>query len=267
MDDMELVLSTSDGEPSSSENEEDDIDITDSDGAESEEDVKLPAVADGPSDAGGKVSNVSSASNEAEVVGVKENNNNKSKVQTTDGVDLFPPDGSKMRKASQAWSYGGLKKDDKGRLLRDKMYCALCTKTFKYNQSPSALTDHLKHRHADKMLELETAKQSQSKLTEFRFTKANIAEKYKASNPKQKQFRSDLVDWIIKDKRPFAISNDKGLRKVIKNLDPRIAVPVGRTISNDIAKKFSEKKKSTLEKLSKVNYFSCTNDGGTSLSN
>ena len=29
MDDMELVLSTSDGEPSSSENEEDDIDITD----------------------------------------------------------------------------------------------------------------------------------------------------------------------------------------------------------------------------------------------
>ena len=75
------------------------------------------------------------------------------------------------------------------------------------------------------------------------------------------------MDWVIKDKRPFAISNDKGLRKVIKNLDPRIAVPVGRTISNDIAKKFSEKKKCTIEKLSKVKYFSCTNDGGTSLAN
>ena len=259
MSDLELVLSNSDDEPSSSENEEDDIDITDSDGAESEEDVELPAV-DGPRDGGGQVSNVASEKE-------KNNNKSKSKVQTIDGVDLFPPDGSKMRKASQAWSYGGLKKDDKGRLLTDKIYCALCPKTFKYNQSPSGLTDHLKHRHADKMLELESTKQSQSKLTDFRFTKADVQEKYKASHPKQKKFRSDLVDWIIKDKRPFAISNDKGLRKVIQNLDPRIKVPVGQTISNDIAKKYSDKKKSMIEKLRKVDYFSCTNDGGTSLSN
>ena len=86
MEDIELVLSTSEGESSSSEreDEEDDIDITDSDGEESEEDVKLPAV-DGPSDEGGKVSNVAPASNESEVVRVKEKNNNKSKVQTTNG--------------------------------------------------------------------------------------------------------------------------------------------------------------------------------------
>ena len=268
MSDMELVLSTSEGEPSltEDEDEEDDIDISDSDGAESEEDVKLPAV-DGPRDGGDKVSNVASPSNEAEVVCVKEKNNNKSKVQTIDGVDLFPPDGTKMRKASQAWSYGGLKKDSKGRLLRDTMYCALCPKSFKYNQSPSALTDHLKHRHTDKMLELESAKQSQSKLTDFRFTKADVQEKYKATHPKQKKFRSDLVDWVITDKRPFAISDDKGLRKVVKNLDPRIKVPAGRTISRDIATKYSEKKKIMIEKLTKVNYFSCTNDGGTSLAN
>ena len=256
MSDMELVLSTSEGEPSltEDEDEEDDIDISDSDGAESEEDVKLPAV-DGPRDGGDKVSNVASPSNEAEVVCVKEKNNNKSKVQTIDGVDLFPPDGTKMRKASQAWSYGGLKKDSKGRLLRDTMYCALCPKSFKYNQSPSALTDHLKHRHTDKMLELESAKQSQSKLTDFRFTKADVQEKYKATHPKQKKFRSDLVDWVITDKRPFAISDDKGLRKVVKNLDPRIKVPAGRTISRDIATKYSEKKKITIEKLTKVSLF------------
>ena len=120
MADMELVLSTSEGEPSSSEDQEDDLDITDSDGAESEE----PIVA-GPSDGGGQVSNVASASNAGEeVVDVKEKNNNKTKVLTIDGVDLFPPDGSKMRKASLAWSYGGLKKDDKGWLLRDVL-CSL----------------------------------------------------------------------------------------------------------------------------------------------
>ena len=270
MADMELVLSTSEGEPSSSEDqEEDDIDITDSDGAESVEDVKQPVVA-GPSDGGVKVSDVAAPSHAGEeVVGAKEKNNNKTKVQTIDGEDLFPPDGSKMRKASLAWSYGGLKKDDKGRLLRDKMYCALCPKTFNYNQSPSALSDHLRHKHADKMLELESAKQSQSqsKLTDFRFTKAEVKEKYKRSHPKQKKFRSDMVDWVVTDKRPFAISDDRGLRKVIKNLDPKITVPVGRTISRDVAKKYSEKKKIIIEKLKEVDYFSCTNDGGTSLSN
>ena len=90
-------------------------------------------------------------------VNVAEKNNNKSRVKTTDGVDLFPPEGSKMRKASQSWSYGGLMKDSKGRLITDTMYCALCPKSFKYNQSPSPLTDHLKYHHSDKMLELENS--------------------------------------------------------------------------------------------------------------
>ena len=285
---MELRLS-SDSESSSSECEDD---ISGSDGEESEEELEMEVAGILP-----RNFNVASASNararaegqEGKVTGIlpgnsnvasvsnagaeareveKEKNNNKLKVQTTDGVNLFPPDGSKMRKASQAWSYGGLKKDDKGKLLTDKMYCALCPKTFRYNHSPSALSDHLKHKHTDKMLELEAAeKQSQSKLTDFRFVKTNIQEQYKASHPKQKAFRSDLGDWVIKDKRPFSIVNDWGFRKAVKTLDSRIKVPSDKTISNDIKMKYAVKKKVTIEKLKQVDYFSCTNDGGTSLAN
>ena len=286
MDDLDLKLTSSEGESSSSECEEEDVGtpVSDAETVPSEDEGKVTGILPRNSDvASGSNARTEAGAEEGKVTGIlprisndasgsnaraeAEKNNNQSRVKTTDGVDLFPPDGTKMRKASQAWSYGGLKKDDKGRLLRDKMYCALCTKTFKYNQSPSALSDHLKHKHADKMLELESAKQSQSKLTDFRFIKTDVQEKYKATHPKQKQFRSDLVDWVIKDKRPFAISDDKGLRKVVKNLDPRIKVPAGRTISRDIATKYLQRKRITLEKLKKVNYFSCTNDGGTSLAN
>ena len=156
MDALELMLSCSDSESSESECEEG-LDISGSEAEEStEEELEMEVTGILPRNivasasnarAGaegqeGKVtgilpgnSNVASVSNaraEARVV-EKEKNNNKSKVQTTDGVELFPPDGSKMRKASKAWHYGGLKKDDKGKLLKDTMFCALCPKSFKYN--------------------------------------------------------------------------------------------------------------------------------------
>ena len=120
----------------------------------------------------------------------------------------------------------------------------------------------------DAMIELDAAKkQSQAKLTDFKFMKTSNQEKYKASNPKQKQFRSDLQDWIVKAKRPFSIVNDLNLQKVFRNLDPKINVPHGKTITRDIASNFMKKKKLQKEELKGVDFFSCTNVGGFSLSN
>ena len=48
--------------------------------------------------------------------------------------------------------------------------------------------DHLNSKHMEAMIELDAAKkQSQAKLTDFKFMKTSNQEKYKASNPKQKQ--------------------------------------------------------------------------------
>ena len=82
-----------------------------------------------------KLPSVTAETSEAAATALtEERNNNKarSKVQTVDGVDLFPPSGSKGPRASKAWAYGGLKKDEKGKLLTDKMYCSLCPKIFKF---------------------------------------------------------------------------------------------------------------------------------------
>ena len=200
---------------------------------------------------------------------VKENNNNKSKSKLQhNGETLFPPGGSKGSRASKAWDYGGLKKDSKGRLLTDKMFCGLCSKEFKYNQSPGALNDHLNNHHMQVLIEhMEEKKNTQTKLTEFRFEKTKVEEKYKANNPKQKSFRGNMRDWIIENKRPFNIANDGGLRKVIKSLDPRIRVPCGQTFMNDVSKEYVNKRKIQKERFKDVEHFTCTNDGGTSLSN
>ena len=199
-----------------------------------------------------------------------ERNNNKSrtKLQTPDGVDLFPPGGSKGSKASVAWTYGGLKKDDKGNILKDTIYCSLCPKTFKYHSSPSNLTDHLNSKHVEAMMELEvTKKQSQAKLTDFKFLKKSSTEKYKALHPKQQQFRADLQDWIVKDKRPFAIVGDMGLKKVVANLDAKLILPHRTMITKDIAASYVKNRKIQTEKFKNVDSFACTNDGGTSLGN
>ena len=87
--------------------------------------------------------------------------------------ELFPPLGSRGPKASKAWNYGGLKKDLDGNLIKDKMYCALCPKTFRYTNSPSALQDHLNHIHI-----MEMTRKMIFKLTE--------------TSPVQSKFHGDL---------------------------------------------------------------------------
>ena len=198
----------------------------------------------------------------------RNNNKSKTKLQTPDGVDLFPPGGSKGSKASVAWTYGGLKKDDKGNILKDTIYCSLCPKTFKYHSSPSNLTDHLNSKHIEAMMDLEaTKKQSQAKLTDFKFLKPSSTDKYKPSHPKQQQFRANLKDWIVKDKRPFAIVGDMGLKKVVANLDAKLTLPHRTTITKDIAASYVKNRKIQTEKFKNVDSFTCTNDGGTSLGN
>ena len=158
-DDLQLELSFSEpDDPQSSEESDDDIDSSDVEEVEDEEDSDASdtteeTVEQPPPPPGA----------------MKENNNNKSKSKLKhNGDELFPPGGSKGSRASKAWLYGGLKKDVKGNLLTDKMYCGLCPKEFKYNQSPGGLTEHLNHNHVEAMIEMMDEKKTQPKLTDFR---------------------------------------------------------------------------------------------------
>ena len=85
--------------------------------------------------------------------------------------------------------------------------------------------DHLNSKHLKVMIELGAAKkQSQAKLTDFKFMKPSNQEKFKASNPKQKQ-------KLLRQRGLFRLSMILILRKYLrfKNLDPKINVPHSKT--------------------------------------
>ena len=107
------------------------------------------------------------------------------------------------------------------------------------------------------------ASKNQPKITLF--SKSFTIKKYNNNHPKQKKCRKSLFNWTIRNKRPLGICEDSGFREVIEIADNQLCVPSRRTVSRDIQQFYLVKKKETIEKFSEVNYFSCTNDAGTSL--
>ena len=76
-----------------------------------------------------------------------------SPVQSKFHGDLFPPPGSRGPRASMCWTFGGMKKDSDGNLLKDKLYCALCPQTLgPYVSSPSNLRNHITNKHKEVIL-------------------------------------------------------------------------------------------------------------------
>ena len=63
--------------------------------------------------------------------------------------------GSRGPKTSKAWKHGGFKKDSKGNLIKDMVWCSYCGKSSKFLSSPSNLMDHVNNRHMDIVIKQE----------------------------------------------------------------------------------------------------------------
>ena len=71
---------------------------------------------------------------------------------SSNGVRLFPPTtGGKLK--SEAWKHGSFKKDNKGNLLKETVFCAHCSFSAKYCSSPTNLLRHIEKEHGDLMKE------------------------------------------------------------------------------------------------------------------
>ena len=174
---------------------------------------------------------------------------------------LFPPERSK----SDVWKFGGFPKDENGKLLKERVICSICGKKIHYANSPTNFRTHLNDKHGSivKSVFSKTSTTNQPKITMF--GKSFTIKKYKGDHPKQRKFRKLVNKWIIKDKRSLGICEDVGFRDIIELADNQLSVPSRRTVTREIKSLFSQKRKETKEKFSKIDYFSCTNDAGTSL--
>ena len=180
-------------------------------------------------------------------------------------IKLFPPE----KNRSTVWKFGGFGKDDKGNLVKDKVVCSICGKKITQSGSPTNFKTHLIDKHGSIVQPVfdqvagAGASKNQPKITLF--SKSFTIKKYNNNHPKQKKCRKSLLNWTIRNKRPLGICEDSGFREVIEIADNQLCVPSRRTVSRDIQQFYLVKKKETIEKFSEVNYFSCTNDAGTSL--
>ena len=197
----------------------------------------------------------------------KELNNNKGSKTKLEwkGQELFIPTGKNV--SSQVWKHGGWLKDENGEIDKSKIICSHCGKKISYNSSPSTFETHLTAKHFTEYNgSLEAENNKQAKIGDF-FTAGSNVTKYPAKHPKQKAFRAALVRFVIRDKRPLSTPSGKGFIDLMMTVDPRLTVPSRDTIRRDINKLYTIKKRETIEKFKNVEYFACTNDAGTSLSN
>ena len=90
-----------------------------------------------------------------------------------------------------------------------------------------------------------------------------VVKKYPSHHIKQKKFRRQFLNIIVRTKWPIAIVEDKEVVESYTITDPRLTVPTRRTMTRDIKKIFQEMKAKTIEDFSAIEWFNCTNDGGS----
>ena len=153
-----------------------------------------------------------------------------------------------------------------GVLIKDKVYCGICSEEFKYQGTCGNLQTHLKNVHH---ITEETGKPQeqaggpiQEKIDHIYKPCASI--KYKEDHAKQRRFRQLACQWIVKTLRPLNIMDDKAFKEMIYHADIRLTVPSSSTVTRTIKMMYTSKFNQTVEAFKGINYFWGTTDAGTS---
>ena len=182
---------------------------------------------------------------------------------TANGVRLWPPSGKKLK--SETWKHGGFKKDNKGVLQKDVIFCAHCNFSAKYCNSPTNLQRHIEREHGDVLKKMpEELKLYQSKVTDFPMTSLAAVKKYSRDSQKQVYFKNLIIKWVIKSLRPFIIVKDENLVKAFNLADPKLSIPCPDTIKSQVRKLDLKHTALVKKDLENVSFVTCTNDAGSS---
>ena len=183
------------------------------------------------------------------------------------GERLWPPqDSGKRKKRSPAWKHGGFLKDKSGQLVKTQVVCSHCGVTIAYHGSPSNFLQHLNKSHPTEMGVTAEADTPVKKITDM-FSISTLGRKeskYPQSHPKQREHRKLTADWVIKSLRSFKTVEDEGFIKLVQHADPKLNTISRRTLVRDIEKRYEVETQKIIDELQNVEYFVCTNDGGSS---
>ena len=182
-----------------------------------------------------------------------------------EGVRLWPPpESGKRKKRSIAWNHGGFVKDKTGQIERSQVVCGHCGVKLSYHGSPSSFLNHLNKTHPTEMGQKKEDESSVKKISDMFSMLGKTVNKYPDSHPRQKEHKKLTVDWVIQSLRSFRTVEDEGFIKIVNHADPKLKVISRRTLVREIEKR-NETEVSKVQKMfENVDYFVCTNDGGSS---
>ena len=150
-------------------------------------------------------------------------------------------------------------------LQKDVVFCAHCSFSTKYCNSPTNLQRHIEKEHGDVLKEeSDEPMLFQSKVTDFPMTSLEIVKKYPRDSQKQVNFKNLIIKWVIKSLRPFIIVKDENLVKAFNLADPKLSIPCPDTIKSEVLKLNVKHTARVKEDLESVSYVTCTNDAGSS---
>jgi len=169
---------------------------------------------------------------------------------------------------SKVWKHYCLKatKNHQGIYQADKSeiaVCKECNAEVKYSGNTTNLTLHLSRHHpytsgaAEPPAVQKPAGPSQTKLDM----------KLKADSKRSVSITSGILNFIVKDLRPFSVVENEGFRDLIRVLEPRYTIPSRQHFSDNLIPKiYNATKLKLIDELADVEFVSITSDGWTSRS-
>lgn len=154
---------------------------------------------------------------------------------------------------------------------KDKVFCKLCKdkgqdKSLKYNNSTSALHEHLKRMHKKELDEalLEAPEIHKQASLDGYFKPKSQIQKWSKNSARWKSATVALTEFVIKDGRPTHMVECEGFREFVKEICPEYEVPSRFTITKRMEKMYEDEKEKLKTELKEQEFVSVTSDGGSS---
>ena len=117
---------------------------------------------------------------------------------------------------------------------KDAARCNLCGKEYKFFNSTSNLSKHLRTSHSDVWKDAGPDKASTKPITSWVISKGNT---HSCSSSKAKAITELIVDWLSTSGRPLSIVNDPGFKGILGFLEPDYQVPSRTHVASLIKKR------------------------------
>ncbi|KAK2557046.1 E3 SUMO-protein ligase ZBED1 [Acropora cervicornis] len=166
---------------------------------------------------------------------------------------------------SSVWNHFGFLKENDGPVNKTRVACKLCpVKTIlKYSGNTTNLTDHLRRKYSKFLKEQSESTSSDAKAVTV--TSTIFSAKLPHSSSRAKAISGAILQFMVKDLRPFSVVQNSGFQNLLHVLEPRYTIPSRQHFSDKALPELYEKKKTELKSnLAEAVAVALTTDGWTS---